>query len=123
LSRARAFNVVTLPSGERFTRDFFVDKVMGSFARMRMKKMPRVETRGTLLYLDNAHPHLTPETFEYHDITKLSHPRYHSDLSQRDCWPFGYIKATLDEFFFQDINEARDRMMEILRAIAPGTFI
>jgi hypothetical protein len=51
--------------------------------------------------------HLAPEIFECHGITRLPHPPDSPDLSPADFWRFGYIKGTLEGFFFQDINETR----------------
>jgi hypothetical protein len=56
---------------------------------------------------------LAPETFEHHGITKLRHPPDIPDLSPADFWLFGHIKAMLEGFFFQDINEARERIVAI----------
>jgi hypothetical protein len=90
---------------------------------MSAKKSPTKQARGTLLHLDNARLHLAPEAFENHGIIRLPHPLDSPDLSPADFWRFGYITATLEEFFFQDINEARDRRVANLRSIPLGTFI
>jgi hypothetical protein len=121
-SRTGVFDVVALPPGERSIRNFFVDKVMGSFVRIWAKKRPTKQGRGALLQMDNASPRFSPETFEYHGITRLPHPLYSPDLSRADFWLFGYIKAMLEGFFFQDINEPRDRIAAIVKSIPPGTF-
>jgi hypothetical protein len=118
-----AFDVIALPPAERFTRKFFVGKVMDSFIGTWAKKMPTVEATGTLLHLDSAGPHLALETFEHHGITRLHRPPDSRNLSPADFWLFGYIKATLEGFFFLDINEARDRIVAILRSIPLRTFI
>jgi hypothetical protein len=60
---------------------------------------------------------LSPKIFEHHGITRLRHPPDIPDLSPANFWLFGSIKATLEGFFFQDINEARERILAILRSI------
>jgi hypothetical protein len=65
----------------------------------------------TLLHLDNARPHLAPEIFEYHGIIGPSHPPHRPDLSPAAFCLLGYIKATLEEFFFLDFNEARNTVV------------
>jgi hypothetical protein len=66
---------------------------------------------------------LAPETFEHHGITRLRHLSDIPDLSPADFWRFGYIKATLEGFFFQDVNEAKERIVAILRSIPLRTLI
>lgn len=119
----RAFDVIALPSEGRFNREFFVTKVMDRFVRMRTKKRPMMQARAKFWYGNPAHPHLTPETSECHGIGRLPHRASRPDLSQADFWLFGYIKRTLERFCFRDVIEAKDRIMEILRAIHFGTFI
>jgi hypothetical protein len=75
------------------------------------------------LDLDSAGSHLAPETFEHHGITKLRHPPDIPDLLPADFWLFGYIKAMREGFFFQDGNEARERIVAILRSIPLRTLI
>jgi hypothetical protein len=75
------------------------------------------------LHLDSAGPYLAPETFEHHGITRLRHPPDIPDLSPADFWLFGYSKATLEGFFFHDINEARERIVAILRSVLLKTLI
>jgi hypothetical protein len=60
---------------------------------------------------------LAPETFGHHGITRLRHPPDISDRLPAYFWLFGHIKTTLKGFFFQDINEARERIVAILRSI------
>jgi hypothetical protein len=66
---------------------------------------------------------LASETFEHDGITRLCHPPDIPDLSPADFWLFGYIKGTLEGFLFQDINEARERIVVILRSIPLRTLI
>jgi hypothetical protein len=97
-SRTGVFDVVVLPPGERFTRKFFVAKVMDSFGRMRVKKRPTLLARGKLLHLESSDPHLASKTFKHHGITRLRHPPDIPDLSPADFWLFGSINATLEGF-------------------------
>jgi hypothetical protein len=81
------------------------------------------QARGRLLHLDEVRPDLAPETLEYHGIIRLPHPPYSHDPSSTYVWIFGNVKVTLDAFFFQDLNEASDQIVTILRSIPLGTFI
>jgi hypothetical protein len=84
------------------------------------QKRPTKQARATFWSLYNVCPQLVLEAFEYHGIIRLTHPSESPDLSPAGFWLFGYIKATLEGFFFQDINEARDRIVAILRSIPSG---
>jgi hypothetical protein len=116
----KAARVTISHQRERFTRHFFTDKVKGSFVRMWAKKRSTTHARGTLLHLNNVRPHLASETFEHDGIPRLLHPAYNPDLPPAGFWLSGRIKARLEGFFFQDINEATDMRVVILRSIPPG---
>jgi hypothetical protein len=75
------------------------------------------------LHLDSGGLHLASETFEHHGITRLRHPSDIPDPSPADFWLFGDIKATVEGFFFQNINEARERIVANLRSIPLRTLI
>jgi hypothetical protein len=53
----------------------------------------------------------------------LPHPPCNPDLSPTDFSLFGYTKVRLKGFFFQNINEARDRIVAILKSVSLGALI
>jgi hypothetical protein len=58
---------------------------------------------------------------EDHDMIKLSHQPYHPDLSLAVFRLCNGIKVTPEELFFQDINEVKNGIVQILRPIPLGT--
>ena len=74
-------SITLLPHGERFTKQFFVDRVLGDLQFFFEKHRPQRLGSGIILHLDNARPHLADEEMAELGITRMSHPPYSPDLA------------------------------------------
>jgi hypothetical protein len=65
---------------------------------------------------------LAPETFEYDSITRQPDPPFRPGLSLAD---FSFLGSNEEGWgvTFHDLNEAKDRIIQIVRVISPGAFI
>jgi uncharacterized protein (UPF0332 family) len=62
-SKSRSYDVVILPLGERFNRDFFIDEVLERYDEHRSETRKKNRSYGTL-HIYNARPHLVQSKFD-----------------------------------------------------------
>jgi hypothetical protein len=82
-----------ISSTEGFDATLPGNKVMNSFVRTWVKKKPTRRARRTLLHVNNARPHLAPETLYWSGLTRFVTGR---------LLAFDEMKATLKRLFFQE---------------------
>jgi hypothetical protein len=71
---------------------FLVEKVLADFEEERAQNLPKNQSRGIRIHLDNAKPHRAPRDFDRLEITRLPHLSYNKNLVPRDFYLFGMLK-------------------------------
>jgi hypothetical protein len=78
-------SLVLLPSQETPNHMFLVEKVLADFEEERAQNLPKNQSRGIRIHLDNAKPHRAPRDFDRLEITRLPHLPYNQNLIPCDC--------------------------------------
>jgi histone-lysine N-methyltransferase SETMAR len=106
-----------LPRKQKFDKEYFSTIVLEEFSEVIQKRRPKKGTKGLMLHLDNARPHLINEEFEKRGIIRLPHPPYSPDLAPSDFFLFGYLKKALEGFNFVNDNDLMEETKKILFGI------
>lgn len=114
-SRTGIKSIVMLKPNEKLNKEFFINKVLGD-----LKKNYR--TRGKILHMDNARPHLVDEYLDKLGMRRLVHPPYSPDLAPSDFYLFGYLKMALEGCFFKNERELFSEVTRILNSIPTSNF-
>jgi len=111
-------SITLLPQGEKFTKQFFVNRVLGDLGSFFEKHRPQRLGSGIILHLDNARPHLADEEMAELGITRMSHPPYSPDLAPSDFFLFGFLKTCLEGRNFASAEELLISVREILQTVS-----
>jgi hypothetical protein len=100
--------VNTLPSGERFTQECFINYIPPDIVEARRKLFGRVRSRDFLIQMDNSVCHNGPKVTD--ELANLKLDRfpdapYSADLSLCDCWLFGMLKQKIKDRVFEIVHE------------------
>ena len=109
-SRTDLKSITMLGPNEKFNKQFFIRKVLGD-----LKK--KYKTKGKILHMDNARPHLVNDKLAKIGIRRLEHPPYSPDLAPSDYFLYGYLSFMLEGCFFKTAKELFDKVTEILTSI------
>lgn len=110
-------SITVLPQGEKFTRQFFINKVLGDLVSFFENHRPRRLGSGIVLHLDNATPHLADKQMSDLGITRMTHPPYSPDLAPSDFFLFGFLKTSLEGQNFTSPEELLESVRGILQSI------
>ena len=114
-------SIVRLPSGQRFTKKFFVDVVIKDIKNYLRKHNPSHYHKGITLHIDNASSHRVDTELSAEGIDRMVHPPYSPDLAPSDFFLFGYLKTMLEGHFFESEDDLFNKVVEILRSIPTDT--
>ena len=107
--------VVSLPEGEKFTKEFFKNEVVGFLEENddRQKK---------IFHFDNARPHMIDDYLKEKKIKRLPQPPYSPDIAPSDFFLVGYLKMKLEGHVFEEEDELLEKVHEILFNIPNDMF-
>lgn len=110
-SRTGVKSITMLPPGQKFNKEFYLDKVIGNFAK-------KYKTNGKIFHMDNARPHLVTNELKKMGIRRLDHPPYSPDIAPSDFFLFGFLSFQLEGCYFNDENELLCEVKNILTSLS-----
>jgi hypothetical protein len=109
-----------LPSGLKFTSDYFYSNVIEALGDVLYPDGRRPRTVRYMLHFDNAPVHNAEKVqhkLDECDFRKLEHPPYSLDLSLCDFFLFGYLHEKMKFLSYQTVEKLEEAITRTIEAI------
>lgn len=103
-----AMLVEALPAGEKWTAQYFIDRVIEPITTSELFEASKKQKRPFIIHMDNAPIHraaAVSEVMEEKLIQRARHPPYSPDLAPSDFYLFGKLKSRLSGTEFRSSDE------------------
>ena len=113
-----------LPKGQKYTADYFCQNIIPGLEDLAFPN-GRKNERKWLLHFDNSPIHkakLTIDNLDNSDFDLIPHPAYSPDIALMDFGLFGTIKEKMGVYQYDDENELKNAIIEILDSFGKDFF-
>ena len=109
------------PEEAKYNSTYFIDNILIPLSEMKSKILLNYKANKIWLHLDNCKVHNAKITFAKYEVLgfkRTPHPPYSPDIAPSDFFLFGYVKEKLKGHVFNDINDLKEKIVEIIMSIS-----
>lgn len=119
------FLVDIMPKGCNFNSNYFCGIILPQLEKLAFPNGKKKNDKKWILHFDNAPSHrskLSTETLNRYPFRSLPNPPFSPDVSPLDFGGFGTVKEKMPIGTFEDDDELKENIEEILSHLGPGYF-